>query len=542
MQFTGDSPGDLLGHSVSDVDELNADGVRDLFIGAPFDDPSGSNSGSAHVYSGADGVQLYSFAGQAAGDQFGYAVASAGDVNADGTGDLLVGAWLADFGGMDAGRAYVFSGLDGSALFVFDGDSAGEHLGAALCGGGDVDGNGHDDLVLGSPADSNAGANSGSIRVMSGLDGTVLHSLDGSAAGDAFGTSVAGAADFNGDSLADFVVGAPYDDHAAADAGRVTAHSGADASVIHTFDGQIGGDQLGIAVGSMSDINSDGRPEVITSAWLANSNGADSGRVLVRSGSDGTILLTLDGDVAGAGLGKGGAVDVQDVNGDGLADLLIGVPYSDGSGANSGSAVVYSGFDGSRLFTFQNSTAGDWLGHSVSSAGDVNGDGLGDLLVGVPLDDDNGNLSGSAFVFLGSCWQENYCVATINSSGGAATMSTEGSLSISANDLVLVAEPCPKHQFGFFFYGSTRVQIPLGHGYLCVGAGTVGLQRLVPVAQVNNQNIARYFVDFTLPPMNSGAGQVFSGSTWNFQFWFRDPPAGSPTYNLTDAVAITFCD
>src|SRR5688500_3186599 len=192
MQFTGDSPGDLLGMSVCDVDDLDGAGVRDLVFGAPLDDPAGSNSGSVRVHSGATGGLLYTFHGEAAGDQFGYSVASAGDVDADGYGDVLVGAWLANFGGNDAGRAYVYSGFDGSTLHVFDGDTADEHLGAASCGAVDVDGDGHDDLVLGSPGDSNNGVGSGSVRVMSGFDGSLLHALDGTGAGDAFGSALAG--------------------------------------------------------------------------------------------------------------------------------------------------------------------------------------------------------------------------------------------------------------------------------------------------------------------------------------------------------------
>jgi hypothetical protein len=110
---------------------------------------------------------------------------------------------------------------------------------------------------------------------------------------------------------------------------------------------------------------------------------------------------TLNGDSAGDELGFS-VSGAGDVNGDGRADLIVGVPFDDNSGAGSGgSARVFSGLDGSILYTFYGDSGGDEFGISVSGAGDVNGDGYADLIVGARADDNNGDSSGSARVFSG---------------------------------------------------------------------------------------------------------------------------------------------
>ncbi len=132
-----------------------------------------------------------------------------------------------------------------------------------------------------------------------------------------------------------------------------------------------------------------------------------------------------------------------------------------------------------------------------------------------------------------------YCISVPNSSGQAATISAEGDASISYNDLTLISTGCSTGDFGLFFYGPDQVQVPLGDGFLCVGGG---LSRLLPPLLTDGSGRAERALDFTQPPLGSGSGMVLPGSTWNFQFWFRDPggPGGSG-YNLSDGLNITFC-
>ncbi len=160
-----------------------------------------------------DGSTLYTFNGDSEEDWFGFSVSGAGDVNGDGRADLIVGAHLDDNNGRDSGSARVLSGIDGSTLYTFYGDSAWDWFGHSVSGAGDVNGDGRADLIVGAYRDDNNGLNSGSARVLSGIDGSTLHTFNGDSSGDGFGYSVSGAGDVNGDGFADLIVGAPWDDN-----------------------------------------------------------------------------------------------------------------------------------------------------------------------------------------------------------------------------------------------------------------------------------------------------------------------------------------
>ena len=205
--FDGDSRGDFLGQSVSGAGDVNGDGLPDLIVGAVGDDNNGIDSGSARIISGAGGGVLYNFNGDVAGDLFGESVSGAGDVNGDGFADLIVGTPLSDSNGPNSGNVRVFSGANGSILYNFDGDSHGHRLGQSVSGAGDVNNDGLDDLIVGSSVGNND-AGRGSARVFSGVDGSILYIFTGDATTDSFGFSVSGAGDVNGDGVADFIVGA----------------------------------------------------------------------------------------------------------------------------------------------------------------------------------------------------------------------------------------------------------------------------------------------------------------------------------------------
>ena len=151
------------------------------------------------------------FSGDAADDSFGHSVSGAGDVNGDGFDDVIVGARLDGNNGASSGTARVFSGADGSILnFIFEGDSTGDEFGFSVSDAGDVNGDGFADLIVGAPTNDNNRIDlSGSARVFSGVDGSVLYTFDGDSPVN-FGSSVSGAGDVNGDGLADFIIGAAF--------------------------------------------------------------------------------------------------------------------------------------------------------------------------------------------------------------------------------------------------------------------------------------------------------------------------------------------
>ncbi len=191
------------GHPV----DVNNDGYDDILVRLVSNDSAGMDAGMVRVYSGMDGSLLHTFLGEAAGDLFGVSVAGAGDVNNDGFGDIIVGAQLNDAGGTNAGRAYVYSGLDGSLIWTFTGEAAGDTLGHSVSGAGDVNGDGFDDLIVGAWSNDIGGNGAGRAYVFSGKTGAALYTYTGT--GDEhLGIRVSGAGDVNKDGFDDFLIGA----------------------------------------------------------------------------------------------------------------------------------------------------------------------------------------------------------------------------------------------------------------------------------------------------------------------------------------------
>jgi plastocyanin len=128
----------------------------------------------------------------------------------------------------------------------------------------------------------------------------------------------------------------------------------------------------------------------------------------------------------------------------------------------------------------------------------------------------------------------NYCTSTPHSAGGPALITSSGSTSISASNFTLVASNATPNNFGLFFYGTTQIQNPLGNGFQCVGGSTYRL----PPLQLDAFGSGQQLLNFAAPP--DPGGQITPGSSWNFQFWFRDPPVGAG-FNFTNGLAATFC-
>ncbi|MDP6519666.1 MAG: hypothetical protein QF411_07185, partial [Planctomycetota bacterium] len=133
------------------------------------------------------------------------------------------------------------------------------------------------------------------------------------------------------------------------------------------------------------------------------------------------------------------------------------------------------------------------------------------------------------------CTGGNYCQISPNSVGSGALISYTGSASIANDDLILLASYCPSSQYGIFFYGPNQSNIPYGDGNLCVGGQ---IQRL-PIVNTGPSGVGAHPLDYTNPPQPSG--QITAGSTWNFQFWYRDPTFGTAGFNFSDGLEVTFC-
>ena len=376
----------------------------------------------------------YTFTGEAAGDQFGFSVSDAGDVNNDGFPDLIIGAPFHDSAGTDRGRAYVYSGLTGSLLYTFDGAAAGDNFGYSVSGAGDVDTNGYDDVIIGAPLNDAAGTNAGRAYVYSGSNGALLSTFTADSAGDDFGRSVSGAGDVNNDGLADVIVGAPLwdDPFNTLATGRAYVYSGASGSLLYTLIGQcysIACDdsvdqQFGRSVSGAGDVNNDGYDDIIVGAPFYNANWI-RGRAYVYSGFNGSVLYTLTGPATDAlfGWSVSGA---GHVNNDSFADIIV-------CGRSSVNSVVYSGQNGSVLDTLTGSNPS-----SVSGAGDVNNDGLDDLIVGLPT---NGGFS----VYSGASGLQIFQIYPVGDSSG---LSVSGVGDIDSNDYADVIIGAPKNDAG----------------------------------------------------------------------------------------------
>lgn len=367
---TIDGEGGGFAWAVSELADIDGDGAGDLITGAPnLNTANGSRSGRLYVYSGATAVLLYAFDGPLANSNLGYSMADAGDVDGDGVHDIIGGA-KGNQGGTSAGNAFVYSGADGLVLLSLTGEQTAEGFGHAVAGIGDINDDGHDDLLVGAPGfDGGAGTNSGRAYVFSGIDGSVIRVHEGAGATDVLGNGTSGVGDIDGDGVPDYAVSAP--NGGATDHGSCCVYSGVDGSLIHELLADETGSQFGqFFVGGVGDFDRDGTPDVYVGDY------ADS-RAYVFSGEDGSQLFNHEG-IAGEGLGCGRGAG--DVNGDGHADLAVGA-YTYNSGNGTGRVYVFSGCDGEVLRTITNDRGtGEQLGFDAVGMADTNGDGLPEII------------------------------------------------------------------------------------------------------------------------------------------------------------------
>ena len=387
---------------------------------------------------------LREWRGEAPNDQFGWIARNIGDVDGDGVNDIVTSAPTHGDNDSHSGRIYVYSVGSNRLLWTADG-AAGDELGTGVEAAGDTNGDGIPDVIASGPSGP------GIARIYSGRDGRVLQEFHPVAPDEKFGNHAAGAGDVDGDGYADVIVGSPGKDGETKSAGRAYVYSGRTGALIKTLAGERLGDQFGSTVAGYSDghqqylvvgapsagpqhhgrvyvyvngsespkftieadstgralgamfvsvpgdLDGDGIPDVYASDWANNARGISSGRIYVHSGRTGKRLLTLTGESAHDGFGTSPS-EAGDVDGDGRADLIVGAWQYSKTAISGGRAYLFSGKNGRLLRTYTDRVPGDTLGFDAVGLGDVNRDGTVDLVITAAWSGVNGHHSGRVFV------------------------------------------------------------------------------------------------------------------------------------------------
>lgn len=347
---------------------------------------------------------IHTWIGDARYQFLGHDVADVGDINGDGYADVLAGLPGDNTFGQDSGLARLYSGRDGAQLWAWNGSVGQDELGQAVSSAGDVNGDGVNDLIIcAHKADFN-GNGSGRARVYSGANFSLLHSFDGAASKDFFGFAASEVGDLNFDGRSEFIIGASrYDDDSIATGpgdGYANVYDGLTGALIYQVVGPHNNAFTGHAVGGPGDVNGDGAADFLVGSYGEDIGANNSGQVTLYSGIDGSILYVWNGDNSSDKLGI--SVDgAGDVNGDGVPDIIAGGHHADNNGKDSGMARVFSGADGSILYTWYGDDPEDLFGMTVSGGHDLNGDGFADVVVGIRHDDTWGDNSGAARCYSG---------------------------------------------------------------------------------------------------------------------------------------------
>ena len=421
--FEGGHIDDRMGSSVACAGDVNGDGYSDIMLGAQYYDNGQLNEGAVFVYHGSKDGIVGNWAFMLESNQgdgwFGTAVASAGDVNGDGYSDILVGCYTFDNGQKDEGHVFVYhggaEGIGTNESVTISGSVSGALIGASVASAGDVNGDGYDDVLIGAPGFDFNGVIGGMAMLCygsaTGIDPGNKVILNKTQADSFFGESVAGAGDINGDGYGDVIIGASDYSNGQSNEGAAFVFYGSSSGInLATgvlLENDIPNSNFGTSVSGAGDINRDGYADIIVGDSQYSSGEEFEGAAIIYYGSMGgpvnktVIESNLEYTFLGSSVSSAG-----DVNGDGYGDIIVGADVYSSGEDEEGAAYI---FHGSNLGIatnnpkiLQGNQPGALMGASVSSAGDVNGDGYSDVVVGAPRYDKNESEEGIVKVYYGT--------------------------------------------------------------------------------------------------------------------------------------------
>ncbi|QNB45138.1 hypothetical protein BR63_01660 [Thermanaerosceptrum fracticalcis] len=383
--FFGQQPGEQFAFAMAlgDAHPFVCVGSPSARVGACHD------AGKITVFSIPDGVKLYEVSGTAQDDDFGFALDTGYDLNGDGWDDILVGAPSAKIGSAArAGYVRVLSGKDGTTLLTINHTEEEAQFGWAVSWAGDLDGDGVPDFLVAAPQASPEGKiNAGSVFVYSGASGSLLYRLDGQNPGDAFGYALTTIGDVDGDGIPDLAIGAPLASPSGLyQAGEIYVYSGAAGSLIYKIEGTEFNAGLGFSLKALPDINGDGIPEILAGAPGSSPGGrSEAGSAYIFSSLDGSQLLHFAGPVSGEEVGIA-VTPVGDLDNDGQPDLALGAPSASPHNKRfAGKVYLISSRTGQILQVLEGQESWNQFGWSVAGSSLLNANSI--LFIGSPGND-----------------------------------------------------------------------------------------------------------------------------------------------------------
>ena len=388
----GSEDGQLYGRSVAVLGDHDGDGHDDFLVGVARDATVAGDAGAVQLISGADGMVVTTLYGDGEQDHYGWALEAAGDVNADGEVDFIIGA-PGQCGTTQVGYARVHSGSDFGELFTVHGESFLDWFGCAVSAAGDQDLDGYADVAVGAHQFCAGFELKGYLNAYSGFDGSLRWRADGAMTWDTYAWDIDLLGDYDGDGKPDLLVGAPGSDAAGYDAGRFYILSGADGAELHVENGEAGLHYSGWAVAATGDHDLDGVvdyaigvPGEQDAFFPADGvHPSEFGKLQIHSGKTNTVLFEEYGSEVFDHLGWTIAT-VGDLDLDGRPEVAAAATRYDiqSTGLSLGPAYikVISSADGSEVMHIEGPATTENFQLDLAAGGDVNGDGTPDLILG----------------------------------------------------------------------------------------------------------------------------------------------------------------